>query len=137
MKTKKWLCRNAHYQAERSTGVASQPLTLPSDGIPPGTGTTASSPLERRDGVGGQALSLPSSEQCFVFHSKRKRNSKEPFPHQSYIQWEGEIKGLQGTALVAVGHPYLRDEGSAIRSPITSGGDTQKVTKSALVLPEE
>jgi hypothetical protein len=92
---------------------------------------------QRRGGRGGQALSPPSSYPCFVFHSKRKRNSKEPFPHQSFIQWEGEIKGLQGTALVAVSHPYLGDEGIAIRSPITSGGDTQKVTKSALVLPEE
>jgi hypothetical protein len=35
MKTKKWLCRNAHYQAERSTGVSPQPLTLPSDAISP------------------------------------------------------------------------------------------------------
>jgi len=35
MKTKKWLCRNVHYQVERSTGFSPQPLTLPSDAIPP------------------------------------------------------------------------------------------------------
>ena len=35
MKTKKWLCRNAHYQAERSTGVAPPPLCLPLNAIPP------------------------------------------------------------------------------------------------------
>ena len=42
MKTKKWLCRNAHYQAERSTGVAPQPLCLPFNAIPPEPGTSSS-----------------------------------------------------------------------------------------------
>jgi hypothetical protein len=42
MKTKKWLCRNAHYQAERSTGVAPQPLCLPLNAIPPEPGTSSS-----------------------------------------------------------------------------------------------
>jgi len=76
MKTKKWLCRNAYYQAERSTGVAPPPLCLPLNAIPPEQVLRHNRSVRR--GSRGQVPFPPLSYPCFVFHSKRKRNFPEP-----------------------------------------------------------
>jgi hypothetical protein len=53
---------------------------------------------------GGQALSPPSSNSCFVVYIARIRNSNEQFPHQPFILWAGEIRDCRAV-LCAVRHP--------------------------------
>jgi hypothetical protein len=44
----------------------------------------------------GDRHSPPSSYPCFVFPIKRKRNSPEPFPHQTLLQGKGKSEDCRG-----------------------------------------
>jgi hypothetical protein len=81
--------RNAQLPAKRSWGFHPPPLWLPPNAIDPEL-VLRHHRSQRRGGMGGQALSPPSSYRCYVFHIivreiLRSHFSRIFYPHSQFF----------------------------------------------------